>query len=61
MSVGRASWGGGTTSLSSGKTQSFRNTNNIKPLQKAIFNQMARSHVVVIPSGMYATYSKWIQ
>jgi len=30
-------------------------------LQDAIFNQIARSHVVVIPSGMYATHSKWIQ
>jgi hypothetical protein len=30
-------------------------------LQAAIFNQIARSHVVVIPSGMYANYSKWIQ
>lgn len=30
-------------------------------LQVAIFNQIARSHVVVIPSGMYASYSKWIQ
>jgi hypothetical protein len=30
-------------------------------LQTAISDQIARSHVVVIPSGMYATYSKWIQ
>jgi hypothetical protein len=30
-------------------------------LQDAIFNQIARSHVIVIPSGMYANYSKWIQ
>lgn len=32
-----------------------------KALQEAIFNQIGRSHVVVIPSGMYASYSKWIQ
>lgn len=34
---------------------------NTKALQDAIFNQIQRSHVVVIPSGMYATYSRWIQ
>lgn len=32
-----------------------------KALQDAIFNQIARSHVVVIPSGMYAAYSYWIK
>jgi len=30
-------------------------------LQDAISNKIDRSHVVVIPSGMYATYSNWIQ
>jgi hypothetical protein len=29
-------------------------------LQAAIYAQIARSHVVVIPTGMYANYSKWI-
>jgi len=32
-----------------------------KELQEAIFNQIARSHVIVIPTGMYASYSKWIK
>jgi hypothetical protein len=30
-------------------------------LAAAIKDQISRSHVVVIPSGMYANYSKWIQ
>ncbi|WP_420462699.1 TIR domain-containing protein [Candidatus Palauibacter sp.] len=29
-------------------------------LMDAILRKIARSHVVVIPTGMYATYSKWI-
>lgn len=29
-------------------------------LQAAIFQRIAQSHVVVIPTGMYASYSKWI-
>jgi hypothetical protein len=37
------------------------NANNTIQLQDAIFNQIARSHVVVIPSGMHATYNKWIE
>ena len=39
----------------------IHNATSNKALQDAIFNQIARSHVVVIPSGMYATYSNWIQ
>lgn len=30
-------------------------------LERAIFSQIARSHVIVIPTGMYASYSKWIK
>lgn len=30
-------------------------------LQVAIYDKIARSHVIVIPSGMYAHYSKWIR
>jgi hypothetical protein len=30
-------------------------------LKQAIFNKIARSHVIVIPTGVYATYSEWIQ
>lgn len=29
-------------------------------LRAAIYQQIARSHVVVIPTGMYSHYSKWI-
>ena len=35
--------------------------NNISQLQSAIFSRIYYSDVVVIPTGMYATYSKWIQ
>ncbi len=31
-----------------------------KKLRELIYNQIRRSHVVVIPTGMYAEYSKWI-
>jgi hypothetical protein len=34
---------------------------NDRELRDAIYSQIARSHVVVIPVGMYATYSKWIR
>lgn len=37
------------------------NAKSTRLLQEAIFNQISRSHVVVIPSGMYAAYSYWIQ
>ena len=32
-----------------------------RALQEAIYNKISRSHIVVIPTGMYATYSKWIK
>ena len=32
-----------------------------KKLREAIFDKIGRSHVVVIPTGMYATHSDWIQ
>lgn len=34
---------------------------NDATLQHAIYERIANSHVVVIPTGMYANYSKWIQ
>ncbi len=43
------------------KNDPIHNFATTKALQDAIFNQIARSHVVVIPSGMYASHSKWIQ
>lgn len=39
----------------------IHNANNDKQLKEALFNQISRSHVVVIPTGMYTKYSKWIQ
>lgn len=30
-------------------------------LRKAIYEQIRQSHVVVIPTGMYTHYSKWIK
>lgn len=43
------------------KDNPIHNVSNTQALKDAIYNQVTRSHVVVIPSGMYATYSKWIQ
>lgn len=34
---------------------------NDTQLRQALYNQISRSHVIVIPTGMYASYSKWIQ
>lgn len=39
----------------------IHNAPNSKALRDAIFNQIARSHVVVIPTGMYANHSEWIK
>ena len=33
----------------------------VRQLEDAIFRKIARSHVIVIPTGMYSNYSKWIQ
>lgn len=30
-------------------------------LKEKIYNKLALCHVIVIPTGMYANYSKWIQ
>ncbi len=35
--------------------------NSDTALQRAIFAKIQRSHVVVIPTGMYVNYSKWIK
>lgn len=39
----------------------IHNANNDKQLREALYRQIAMSHVIVIPTGMYAAYSKWIQ
>jgi hypothetical protein len=42
------------------RTDPILNAPTDKALRDAIYNQIARSHVIVIPTGMYANYSKWI-
>ena len=43
------------------KSDPIHNASNDKQLKEAIYNQISRSHVVVIPMGMYVNYSKWIK
>ena len=59
-------WQVGETSLnfinfSIPKEDPIHNARNEKELQVAIYNQITKSHVIVIPSGMYTSYSKWIK
>lgn len=39
----------------------IHNANNDTQLRQALYNQISRSHIIVIPTGMYASYSKWIK
>ena len=43
------------------KDDPIHNASNDMQLQNAIYAQIARSRVVVIPTGMYASHSKWIR
>lgn len=43
------------------KDDPIHNVTSTLQLKNAIHNQIARSHVIVIPTGMYAAYSNWIQ
>ncbi len=43
------------------KNDPIHNAANDTQLKNAIYNKISRSHVIVIPSGMYASYSKWIK
>lgn len=43
------------------KDDPIHNAANTSALKTAIYNQIARSHVIIIPSGMYSTHSNWIQ
>ena len=43
------------------KNDPIHNAVSDRELKEAIFRKIERSHVVVIPSGMYVNYSKWIQ
>lgn len=43
------------------KDDPIHDADNDEQLKEAIFKQIAMSHVIVIPTGMYTNYSKWIQ
>jgi hypothetical protein len=43
------------------KNDPIHDADNDKQLKEAILKQIKMSHVIVIPTGMYANYSKWIQ
>ena len=58
-SVGRASLD--FRDFSVPQSDPILNAKNDSQLRKALYNQIARSHVIVIPTGMYTNYSKWIQ
>jgi hypothetical protein len=59
-------WSSGQASLdfrnySVPKDDPIHDADNDAQLKQAIYAQVAYSHVLVIPTGMYANYSKWIQ
>ncbi len=39
----------------------IHNADTVRELRGAIYERILDSHVVIIPTGMYASYSKWIQ
>jgi hypothetical protein len=41
-------------------TDPIMDARNDRALREAIHRQICRSHVIIIPTGMYANYSKWI-
>lgn len=47
--------------LSVPRDDPIHNTNNDTQLKQALFYRISQSDVIVIPTGMYANYSKWIQ
>lgn len=60
------SWNSGAASIrfcdfSVPQSDPIHNAPTDRQLRDAIYNKIGRSHVLVIPTGMYATYSKWIQ
>ncbi len=59
-------WSAGQASLdfrdySVPRNDPIHNANNDTQLRNALNDKISRSHVIVIPTGMYANYSKWIQ
>jgi len=43
------------------KNDPIHNAVNDLQLKNAIYDKISRSHVLVIPTGMYTNYSKWIK
>ena len=43
------------------KDDPIHDASSDKELRAAIYRKIARSHMVVIPTGMYVNYSKWIK
>ncbi|MBC6441385.1 MAG: TIR domain-containing protein [Rhodospirillales bacterium] len=43
------------------KDDPIHNAPTTEALRDAIYRKIALSHVIVIPTGMYASYSDWIQ
>ena len=43
------------------KDDPIHDADNATQLKDAIYRRIALSHVIVIPTGMYASYSKWIK
>lgn len=43
------------------KNDPIHDADNDEELKEAILKQIKMSHVIIIPTGMYANYSKWIQ
>ncbi len=43
------------------KDDPIHHANTDRQLADAIYAQIARSHVVIIPTGMYSHHSRWIQ
>ncbi|MEP1539096.1 MAG: TIR domain-containing protein [Paracoccaceae bacterium] len=62
----KTNWSVGQASLnfrnySVPKDDPIHNAPTDKALREAIYAKIARTHVIVIPTGMYTNYSKWIQ
>ena len=43
------------------RSDPIHNVPNTEALRQAIFRQIKMSHIVVIPNGMYASHSAWIE
>lgn len=61
-----AGWSSGSARISFRDYSVPRNdpihtTGTDRDLQRRIFARISHSHVVIIPMGMYASYSKWIR